>query len=199
MPHNSEDLIIKQKTPIAALPGCQTTANLRNLLGRLLLGRLLTSPGRFFSSSRPRGMVPSSPRSHPLTARRRCLTHSLFQERGRQAITLDHQKKRNKPNFLQPICNQWTTAGPSAARREFTNFKSHLRHQAAAGEAGGITESRSEGLGRRLAQVRPFSSSRSEGLGRRVAQTCGLFLARCSDNELARPKPRSRGTTGWSV
>ena len=48
MSHNSEDLTIKQKPPIAAPLDCQTTANLRNLLGSLRLGRLLAPPGRFF-------------------------------------------------------------------------------------------------------------------------------------------------------
>ncbi len=49
MSHNSEDLTIKENTPIAAPLDCQTTANLRNLLGSLLLGRLFSPEPRLFS------------------------------------------------------------------------------------------------------------------------------------------------------
>ena len=103
MSHDSEDLIIKRKTPIAAPLDCQTTAKRRNLLDSLRLGRLLAPPGRFFFSSRPMDMVPSSPRSHPLTARRRCLTHSLFQERGRPASLSTTRKNETNPIPCNPF------------------------------------------------------------------------------------------------
>ena len=60
MSHNSDDLIIKQNTPMAAPLDCQTTATWRKSHGSLHLGRLFGPELRLFS---PLGWV-NSPRRH---------------------------------------------------------------------------------------------------------------------------------------
>ncbi len=52
MSHNSEDLVIKQYNPIAALLSCQTTVKSRKSFGSALLDRLLTPARSLFLTAR---------------------------------------------------------------------------------------------------------------------------------------------------
>ena len=115
MPHNSEDLIIKRKTPIAAPLDCQTTAKRRNLLDSLLQGRLLAPPGRFFCLFPTDGHGSQFDSKSPVDRPTKVLDALAIPRKGETSNHSRPPEKRNKPNFLQPICNQWTTAGPSVS------------------------------------------------------------------------------------